>query len=176
MIFTETQLNGAYVIEIKKLEDARGFFSRVWCKNEFEAHGLIPDIVQINTSLSKKKGTLRGMHYQVEPNQESKIIRCTKGSIYDVIIDLRPKSPTYKKWLGIELTAENYKMLYVPEDFAHGFQTLEDDTEVVYQVSQFYSPQSEQGVRYNDPAFGIRWPIDVQVITDKDKNWADYTA
>jgi dTDP-4-dehydrorhamnose 3,5-epimerase len=176
MIFTETKLNGAYVIEIKKLEDVRGFFSRVWCKNELEAYGLISDIVQINTSYSKKRGTLRGMHYQVEPNQENKIIRCTKGAIYDVIIDLRPKSPTYKKWLGIELTAENYKMLYVPEDFAHGFQTLEDDTEVVYQVSQFYSPQSEQGVRYNDSAFGIRWPIDVRVITDKDKNWADYTA
>jgi dTDP-4-dehydrorhamnose 3,5-epimerase len=176
MIFTETKLNGAYVIEIKKLEDVRGFFSRVWCKNELEACGLISDIAQINTSYSKKRGTLRGMHYQVEPNQENKIIRCTKGAIYDVIIDLRPKSPTYKKWLGIELTAENYKMLYVPEDFAHGFQTLEDDTEVVYQVSQFYSPQSEQGVRYNDSAFGIRWPIDVRVITDKDKNWADYTA
>jgi dTDP-4-dehydrorhamnose 3,5-epimerase len=176
MIFTETKLNGAYVIEIKKLEDVRGFFSRVWCKNELEAYGLISDIAQINTSYSKKRGTLRGMHYQVEPNKENKIIRCTKGAIYDVIIDLRPKSPTYKKWLGIELTAENYKMLYVPEDFAHGFQTLEDDTEVVYQVSQFYSPQSEQGVRYNDSAFGIRWPIDVRVITDKDKNWADYTA
>jgi len=176
MIFTETKLNGAYVIEIQKLEDIRGFFARVWCKNEFETHGLISHLTQTNISFSKKEGTLRGMHYQVEPNQESKLIRCTKGAIYDVIIDLRPNSPTYKKWLGVELTAENYNMLYVPEDFAHGFQTLEDDTEVVYQVSQFYSPQSERGVRYNDPAFGIRWPIEVQVVTDKDKNWADYRA
>jgi len=176
MIFTETKLHGAHVIEIQKLEDTRGFFARTWCKNEFEAHSLTAHLMQINISLSKKKGTLRGMHYQIEPNQESKLIRCTKGAIYDVIIDLRPNSSTYKKWLGTELTAENYKMLYVPEDFAHGFQTLEDDTEVVYQVSQFYSPQSERGVRYNDPVFGIRWPIDVQVITDKDKNWADYTG
>lgn len=176
MIFTETKLNGAYVIEIQKLEDMRGFFARTWCKNEFKAHGLISCLMQINISSSKKKGTLRGMHYQEEPNQESKLIRCTRGAIYDVIIDLRPNSSTYKKWFGIELTAENYKMLYVPEDFAHGFQTLEDDTEVVYQVSQFYSPQSERGVRYNDPIFGISWPLDVQVITDKDKNWADYTV
>jgi dTDP-4-dehydrorhamnose 3,5-epimerase len=176
MIFTETKLDGAYVIEIQKLEDARGFFARAWCKNEFEMHGLISHLMQTNISFSKKKGTLRGMHYQIVPIQESKLVRCTKGAIYDVIIDLRPNSSTYKQWLGIELTAENYKMLYVPEDFAHGFQTLENNTEVVYQVSQFYSPQSERGVRYNDPTFGIKWPVDVRVITDKDNNWADYTV
>jgi dTDP-4-dehydrorhamnose 3,5-epimerase len=176
MIFTETNLDGAYVIEIQQLEDARGFFARSWCKNEFEMHGLTSRLMQSNISFSKKKGTLRGMHYQIAPSQESKLVRCTKGAIYDVIIDLRPNSPTYKQWLGTELTAENYKMLYVPEDFAHGFQTLENDTEVVYQVSQFYSPQSERGVRYNDPAFGIKWPVDVQVITDKDNNWADYAV
>ena len=176
MTFTETKLNGAYVIEIQKLEDARGFFARAWCKNEFERHGLISHLMQSNISFSNRKGTLRGMHYQIAPNQESKLVRCTKGAIYDVIIDLRPNSLTYKQWLGTELTAENYKMLYVPESFAHGFQTLENDTEVIYQVSQFYAPQSERGVRYNDPAFGIKWPVDVQVITDKDNNWADYTA
>jgi dTDP-4-dehydrorhamnose 3,5-epimerase len=176
MTFTETKLNGAYVIEIQKLEDTRGFFARTWCKNEFERHGLISYLMQANISFSNKKGTLRGMHYQIAPNQESKLVRCTKGAIYDVIIDLRPNSLTYKQWLGTELTAENYKMLYVPESFAHGFQTLENDTEVIYQVSQFYAPQSERGVRYNDPAFGIKWPVDVQVITDKDNNWADYAA
>jgi dTDP-4-dehydrorhamnose 3,5-epimerase len=176
MTFIETKLNGAYVIEIQKLEDTRGFFARTWCKNEFERHSLISHLMQANISFSKKKGTLRGMHYQIAPNQESKLVRCTKGAIYDVIIDLRPNSLTYKQWLGTELTAENYKMLYVPESFAHGFQTLENDTEVIYQVSQFYAPQSERGVRYNDPAFGIKWPVDVQVITDKDNNWADYTA
>ncbi len=176
MTFIETKLNGAYVIEIQKLEDTRGFFARTWCKNEFERHGLISHLMQANISFSNKKGTLRGMHYQIAPNQESKLVRCTKGAIYDVIIDLRPNSLTYKQWLGTELTAENYKMLYVPESFAHGFQTLENDTEVIYQVSQFYAPQSERGVRYNDPAFGIKWPVDVQVITDKDNNWADYAA
>ena len=176
MTFIETNLNGAYVIEIQKLEDTRGFFARTWCKNEFDSRGLISYLMQANISFSKKKGTLRGMHYQIAPNQESKLVRCTKGAIYDVIIDLRPNSLTYKQWLGTELTAENYKMLYVPESFAHGFQTLENDTEVIYQVSQFYAPQSERGVRYNDPAFGIKWPVDVQVITDKDNNWADYAA
>ena len=176
MTFIETKLDGAYVIEIQKLEDARGFFARAWCKNEFDRYGLISYIMQSNISFSKTKGTLRGMHYQIAPNQESKLVRCTKGAIYDVIIDLRQNSLTYKQWLGTELTAENYKMLYVPEGFAHGFQTLENDTEVIYQVSQFYAPQSERGVRYNDPAFGIQWPVDVQVITDKDNNWADYAA
>ena len=175
MIFTETKLKGAYVIEIEKLKDNRGFFARAWCQNEFKAHGLTSRVVQVNVSSNKKKGTLRGMHYQLSPYEETKLIRCTRGAIYDVIIDLRPSSPTYAQWIGVELTEENYKMLYVPENFAHGFQTLEDDTEVTYQVSQFYMPGSESGIRWNDPAFSIDWPIQVQVISDKDKSWPDYT-
>jgi len=175
MIFKETKLKDAYVIEIEKLEDRRGFFARAWCQREFEAHGLVSRVVQANISYNRKKGTLRGLHYQVAPYAETKLVRCTRGAIYDVIVDLRPDSPTYMQWLGVELTAENYKMLYVPEGFAHGFQTLTDETEVTYQVSQFYTPGAEGGVRYNDPAFGIEWPLTVQVISDKDQNWPDYS-
>jgi len=175
MFFTETQLKGAYIIEIEKLTDNRGFFARAWCKNEFEAHGLTSRVVQTNVSSNKKKGTLRGMHYQIAPYEETKLVRCTRGAIYDVIIDLRPASPTYAQWVGVELTAENYKMLYVPERFAHSFQTLEEDSEVTYQVSQFYTPGSESGIRWDDPAFSIEWPLEVQVISDKDKSWPDYT-
>ena len=175
MNFTETKLKGAYIIEIKKLKDHRGFFARTWCKNEFKDHGLTTRLSQANVSYNKKMGTLRGMHYQLSPYEETKLVRCTRGAIYDVIIDLRPASPTYTQWIGVELTAENYKMLYVPEDFAHGFQTLEDNTEVTYQVSQFYTPGSESGIRWEDPAFDIDWPIEVQVISDKDKSWPDYT-
>jgi dTDP-4-dehydrorhamnose 3,5-epimerase len=174
MIFTTTKLMNAYFIEPEKKCDARGFFARVWCQKEFAEHGLISHLVQINMSYNKQWGTLRGMHYQAEPFQESKLVRCTRGAIYDVIIDLRQHSPTYRQWLGVKLTADDYKMLYVPEGFAHGFQTLEDNTEVVYQVSEFYAPQSEGGVRYDDPAFGIVWPVEVQVISDKDRNWPDY--
>ena len=175
MIFTETKLPGAYLIDIEKRGDQRGFFARGWCQKEFEAHDLIPRVVQTNISLSKRKGTLRGMHYQVAPYAEAKLVRCTRGALYDVIIDLRPDSPTHMQWLGVELSAENYKMLYVPEGFAHGFQTLVDNTEVTYQVSQFYTPEAEGGVRYNDPAFGIEWPLEVQVISDKDQSWPDYS-
>jgi dTDP-4-dehydrorhamnose 3,5-epimerase len=174
MIFAKTKLEGAYIIELEKKYDMRGFFARVWCQNEFTVQGLIARLVQINISFNKNQGTLRGMHYQVTPFAESKLVRCTRGGIYDVIIDLRPPSSTYKQWIGVELTADNYKMLYVPEGFAHGFQTLEDHTEVTYQVSQFYAPQAERGVRYDDPAFGIVWPLDVQVISDKDSHWPDY--
>jgi dTDP-4-dehydrorhamnose 3,5-epimerase len=174
MIFTTTKLVNAYFIEPEKKYDARGFFARVWCQKEFAEHDLISHLVQINISYNKQWGTLRGMHYQAEPFQESKLVRCTRGAIYDVIIDLRQNSPTYRQWLGVKLSADDYKMLYVPEGFAHGFQTLEDNTEVVYQVSEFYAPQSEGGVRYDDPAFGIVWPVDVQVISDKDRNWPDY--
>jgi dTDP-4-dehydrorhamnose 3,5-epimerase len=174
MIFTETKLPGAFIIEIEKREDERGFFARAWCKKEFEAYGLNLDWVQANLAFSKRRGTLRGMHYQVAPYEEAKLMRCIRGAIYDVIIDLRPDSPTYKQWLGGELTADNHKMLYVPEGFAHGYQTLMDNIETFYQVSQFYSPESERGLRYDDPAFGIEWPIDVQVISDKDKSWPDY--
>jgi dTDP-4-dehydrorhamnose 3,5-epimerase len=175
VIFNETKLNGAYIIEIEKLKDHRGFFARTWCQNEFKDSGLTSRLVQANLSYNSKVGTLRGMHYQLSPYEETKLVRCTKGAIYDVIIDLRPASPTYTQWIGVELTAENYKMLYVPENFAHGFQTLRDNTEVTYQVSQFYTPDSESGIRWNDPAFKINWPIEVQVISDKDKNWTDFS-
>ena len=174
MIFTETKLAGAYLIELEKRGDERGFFARAWCRNEFEQHGLVSRLVQVNLSSNNKAGTLRGMHYQKAPDEETKLIRCTRGALYDVIIDLRPDSPTYKEWLGVELTAGNHRMLYVPKNFAHGFQTLEDDTEAIYQVSQFYAPQSEGGVRWNDPAFGIEWPLPAQVISDKDQNWPDF--
>ena len=174
MIFTETKLKGAFVLEIKKLEDDRGFFGRAWCANEMADHGLKSEIKQVNMSLSLKKGTLRGMHYQNDPFQETKVVRCTKGAIFDIIIDLRKDSPTYKQWVGVELTEHNYKMLYVPEDFAHGFITLEDNTEVTYLVSQFYTPGAEAGIRWDDPAFGIELPIDPVIITEKDRTHPNY--
>ena len=171
MIFRETTLKGAFVIEMEKFEDKRGFFARAWCQKEVEANGLVSRVVQTNISFNKKRGTLRGMHYQVAPYEQVKLVRCTAGAIYDVIIDLRPDSPTFRKWTGVELTAENYTMLYVPENVAHGFQTLEDNTEVTYQVSQFYSPESERGVRYDDPVFQVEWPLPVEVISEKDIAW-----
>ena len=174
MIFHETKLKGAYIIELEKRSDDRGFFARTFCRKEFDELGLTSDIVQTNISFSRMKGTLRGMHYQRPPHQETKLIRCTKGALYDVIIDLRRDSPTYKQWLGVELSAQNYKMLFIPRDFAHGFLTLEPDTEVVYEVSEFYTPQAECGLRWNDPAFGIVWPRDVNKISEKDADWPDY--
>ncbi|MDG1279235.1 MAG: dTDP-4-dehydrorhamnose 3,5-epimerase [Algoriphagus sp.] len=174
MIFTETELKGAFILEIKKLEDERGFFGRSWCAKELAAHGLKHDIKQANTSLSLKKGTIRGMHYQNDPFQETKLIRCTRGAIYDVIIDLRKNSPTYKQWVGVELTQDNYKMLYVPEDFAHGFITLEDNCEVSYLVTQFYTPGAEAGIRWDDPEFKIEWPMNPEVISEKDRNHPNY--
>jgi dTDP-4-dehydrorhamnose 3,5-epimerase len=174
MIFTETSLKGAFVIEINKLGDERGFFGRSWCQKEIESHGLNSRVVQANTSFSAYKGTLRGMHYQKHPHEENKLIRCTRGSIYDVIVDLRQDSPTYKQWFGVELTADNYKMLYAPEKFAHGFITLEDNSEVTYLVTQFYSPDAESGVRYDDPVFGIQWPTKVSVISEKDRSHPDF--
>jgi dTDP-4-dehydrorhamnose 3,5-epimerase len=174
MKFTEAKLKGAFIIEIEKLSDDRGFFARSWCQKEFEDHGLISRLVQTNVSSNRKKGTLRGMHYQMAPYQECKLIRCTRGAIYDMIIDLRPDSATYKHWTGVELTADNYRMFYVPEDFAHGFLTLTDNTEITYQVSQFYAPGSEKGIRFDDPAFNIQWPLEVSVISDKDRTWPDF--
>jgi len=174
VIFHETALKGAFIIEIEKHEDNRGFFARGWCQKEFEEHGLVTRVVQANISYNKNRGTLRGMHHQAAPHEETKLIRCTKGALYDVIIDLRPGSATYKQWIGVELTAGNYKLLYVPENFAHGFQTLEDNTEAVYQVSQFYTPGAEQGIRWDDPTFNIKWPGEVEVISDKDANWPDF--
>lgn len=174
MIFTELELKGAYLLEIKKISDDRGFFGRSWCKNEMEEHGLNGNVVQQNVSLSKQKGTLRGMHYQPDPYAETKLIRCTRGTIYDVIIDIRPDSPTWKQWVGVELSADNYKMVYVPEGFAHGFLTLEDNSEVTYLVTQFYAPGAEAGIRYNDPLFGVEWPGKVQVISDRDSSHPDF--
>ncbi|WP_187262362.1 dTDP-4-dehydrorhamnose 3,5-epimerase [Pontibacter beigongshangensis] len=174
MIFTETKLKGAYIVDIKRIEDERGFFGRAWCQKEFEEMGLSANVVQTNLSSNKKKGTLRGMHFQVTPFAESKLVRCTRGALYDVIIDLRQNSPTYMQWLGVELTADSFRMLYVPENFAHGFLTLEDDTDITYQVTQFYAPGAERGIRFNDPAFNIQWPIEPQIISEKDKAHANF--
>lgn len=175
MIFKETNLKGAFVIELEKRADERGFFARAWCKREFEARGLEINLVQSNLSFSKKAGTLRGMHYQAAPFEETKLVRCIRGAIYDVIIDLRPDSPTYKQWLAVELTEDNYRMLYVPKGFAHGFQTLVDNVEVFYHVTQFYTAEAERGVRWDDPLFGIKWPeIKKRIISEKDRNWPDY--
>ena len=174
MIFTETELKDAFIIDIEKREDNRGFFARAFCKNEFQEHGLETNYVQCNLSRTKKAGSIRGMHYQIAPHEEVKLIRCIKGAIYDVIIDLRPDSPTYRKWTGVELSSDNYRMLYVPKGFAHGFQSLVDNVEVFYFVSEFYTPGSERGLRYNDPSFNIEWPLEVTVISDKDRNWPDF--
>lgn len=168
MKFTETPLKGAYLIDVNKIADERGFFGRSYCKEEWEAYGLNTGIVQNNVSFSLKKGTLRGMHMQAVPFAETKTIRCTKGSIYDVIIDMRPQSETYKQWYGVELIDGSYTMLYVPEGFAHGFITMEDDTHVSYQVTASYAPQAERGYRWDDPAFNIEWPIKPVVISAKD--------
>jgi dTDP-4-dehydrorhamnose 3,5-epimerase len=176
MIFTKTELEGSYLLELKKFEDERGFFARSWCQKEFETHGLAPCVVQANVSYNRKKGTLRGLHYQAAPYSETKLVRCTRGALYDVIVDLRPTSPTYKQWIGVELTADNYKMLYVPQGFAHGFITLTDDTEATYQVSEFYTPGAERGLRYNDPAFAIEWPESVVVISEKDNSWENFSG
>ncbi len=175
MIFTETKLKGAFILEVKKIEDERGFFGRSWCKKELEDHGLNANVVQANVSYNKVKGTLRGMHFQKPPYQETKLVRCTRGAIYDVIIDLRPDSPTYRQYIGVELTEDNYRMLFVPGDFAHGFITLQDKTEVTYQVTQYYTPGAEGGIRWNDPAFNIRWPIEPVVVSGKDQVHPDFT-
>ena len=174
MKFIETPLKGAYVIELEKRGDDRGFFARFFCEREYQAHGLNSHIVQINNSLSRVKGTLRGMHYQLAPKAEDKVIRCLRGALFDAIIDLRPDSPTFLKHFTIELTAENRTMLYVPKGFAHGFLTLTEDTESFYLVTEFYSPEKERGVRYNDPKFGIRWPMEPVVISDKDRHQPDF--
>ncbi|HEX2394301.1 MAG TPA: dTDP-4-dehydrorhamnose 3,5-epimerase [Bacteroidales bacterium] len=175
MIFTETNLKGAFTIEIKKIGDERGFFGRSWCRNEMEEHGLNSSIVQINTSLSKFKGTLRGLHFQIAPYQECKMIRCTRGAIFDMIVDLRPDSPTFLQWHGEELTVDNHKALYSPEGFAQGFITLTDDAEITYFTTQFYAPGTDRGIRYNDPQIGIKLPLEPVVISDKDRTWPDFT-
>jgi dTDP-4-dehydrorhamnose 3,5-epimerase len=175
MIFRETELSGVFVIDLEPREDERGFFARAWCQKEFEANGLSSRLVQCNLSFNHRKGTLRGLHYQEEPFAEVKLVRCTRGAIYDVIVDLRRNSATYRQWIGVELSADNRRMLYVPEGFAHGYQTLEDETETFYQVSEFYSPGAERGVRWNDPAFHISWPdVETRIMSDKDASWPDF--
>ena len=171
MIFTETPLAGAFVIDLDKRADERGFFARAWCRREFEEHGLIPHIEQINVGYSRRRGTLRGMHWQNPPHAEVKVVRCVRGAMFDVIVDLRPESPTRCRWFGVELRSETGQMLYVPQGFAHGYQTLADETEMIYQTTQPYVSQSATGVRYDDPAFGIRWPLDVTCVSDADRNW-----
>jgi dTDP-4-dehydrorhamnose 3,5-epimerase len=174
MIFSATALKDAMILEIEKKEDDRGFFGRSWCRREFEAHGLNPHIAQCNISFNPRHGTLRGMHYQTRPHEEAKLVRCTRGSIHDVIVDLRKESPTYRQHLGVTLTGDNRRMLYVPEGFAHGFLTLEDDTEVFYQISEFYAPESQRGFRWNDPAFAIAWPAEIKIISERDRSFPDF--
>ncbi|OGD32781.1 MAG: dTDP-4-dehydrorhamnose 3,5-epimerase [Candidatus Aminicenantes bacterium RBG_19FT_COMBO_58_17] len=176
MIFQETEPKGACVVGLERREDDRGFFARSWCRREFEAHGLNPRIAQCDVSFTARKGTLRGMHFQVKPFEEAKLVRCTMGSLCDVIVDLRRDSPTFKRHLSVVLTAENRTMLYVPEGFAHGFLTLEDNTEVHYQISEFHAPDHARGFRWNDPAFGIAWPADVKVISERDRNYPDFNV
>ena len=174
MKFTPTSLAGAQLISPDLLCDERGFFARTWCQEEFDRHGLNVQLVQCNISFGKQTGTLRGMHYQVAPHAETKLVRCTAGAVCDVIIDLRPDSPTYKQWQAFELTAENRKMLYVPVDFAHGFQTLTENTEVFYQATAPYRRESERGLRWNDPTFGIQWPLPITEISDKDRGHPNF--
>lgn len=171
MKFIETEIADAYVIEPELLSDDRGFFARTFCAREFEEHGLKPVTAQSNLSFNHVAGTLRGMHYQLPPAAEAKLVRCTRGAIYDVIVDLRPDSPTYLAHVGVELSEDNRNALYVPELFGHGYQALTDGAEVVYQVSEFYTPGQERGLRYDDPALGIDWPLPVTVISDKDRSW-----
>jgi dTDP-4-dehydrorhamnose 3,5-epimerase len=174
MIFKETILEGAFVIGLEKREDERGFFARTWCRREFENHGLTPLLVQCSLSFNRKQGTLRGMHYQAPPCEEAKLVRCTRGAIYDVIIDMRPGSATYTRSIGMILSSGNSTMIYVPKGFAHGFLTLEDESEVFYQMSEFYAPERSRGVRWNDPAFGIEWPEEIQVISEQDRTYPDF--
>ena len=174
MKFVPTPLHGAHTIELEKRGDDRGFFARMFCRTEFSDAKLVPDFVQMNNSLSAKKGTLRGLHYQLAPSAEVKVIRCVRGALWDAIIDIRPDSPTFGKWFGAELTAENRRLMYAPRGFAHAILTLADDTEALYLVSDYYAPKEERGIRYNDPKFGVQWPIEPVEISDKDRNWPDF--
>lgn len=176
MKVAETHLHGAYVVDIEPISDERGFFARSWCKQDFAAAGLNANLAQCNISFNHKRATLRGMHYQVSPHAEAKLVRCTMGEIYDVILDLRPDSCTFRQWIACELTAHNRRMLFIPEGVAHGFQTLVDNTEVFYQMSEFYHPECARGLRWDDPAFGIRWPLAEPIVSDKDKSYSPWNA
>ncbi len=174
MNFIETSLKGAFLIDPEKIEDSRGFFARTWCQRDFERHGISFQPVQCNMSHNKYKGILRGMHYQSAPHQEAKLVWCIKGAIHDVIIDLRPLSPTFMQYLSVVLSEENRRILFIPEGFANGFQTLQDESDVFYQMSEFYTPEFAKGVRWNDPAFGIQWPTDERLISDRDQGFPDF--
>ena len=174
MKLTSLPLSGACLLEIEPVSDERGFFARTWCSEEFQRFGLNPKLAQCSISNNTRRGTLRGMHFQAEPRAETKLIRCSAGAIHDVIVDLRQNSPTYCKWFAAELTSANHKIIYVPDGFAHGFQTLADDTEVIYQISESYRPELARGVRWNDPAFGIEWPIPNPIISARDRAFADH--
>jgi dTDP-4-dehydrorhamnose 3,5-epimerase len=174
MIFTETKLKGAFIIDLERFEDSRGFFAHSWSAAEFAHRDLDSELVECSISVNNRKGTLRGMHYQAHPHGQTKLVRCTMGAIYDVVIDLRVSSPTFKQWIGVELSANNHRMLYVPKDFAHGFQTLEDNSEVFYQMSYHYVPESGRGVRWDDPAFSIHWPSANRIIIERDREYQDF--
>lgn len=176
MIFHETKLSGVFEIHLEPMGDERGFFARSWCQNEFERHGLMAVTLQCNISFNEKKGTLRGLHYQAVPHSEAKLIRCTRGSLYDVVVDLRPQSPTFRQWVGVVLSAENRLMIHVPEGLAHGFITLEDKTELHYQMSELYYPELSRGVRWDDPAFRIEWPSKVEVISERDRSYPNFES
>jgi dTDP-4-dehydrorhamnose 3,5-epimerase len=176
MIFTETRLKNAFLIDPERFEDERGFFARSWCELEFRNNGIEIKFVQCNISFNKKMGTLRGIHYQASPYEEARLIRCTMGAIYDVIVDLRPNSLTYKKWISTELTSDNRRMIYVPKGFAHGFLTLTDNSEIFYMMSEYYAPGFNRGIKWNDPVLGITWPTDVRVISSQDKSYPDFGA
>ena len=176
MIFEKTELDGVYTIKIEKVEDERGFFARTWDKEKFQKHNLDSNIVQCNISFNRKKGTLRGMHYQTNPYEETKLVHCTKGKIYDVIIDLRQNSSTFEKWQGIEIGGDDHIMLYIPKGIAHGFQTLEDNTEIFYQMSQFYMPEYARGIKWNDDYFKIDWPIESPTVSEKDSSYSLYKS
>jgi dTDP-4-dehydrorhamnose 3,5-epimerase len=176
MRFRELELPGAYLVELDRIEDERGFFARTFCREEFAEHGLETELVQANTAFNRKAGTLRGLHFQAEPHEETKLVRCTRGAVYDVIVDLRPGSATYTRWVGVELTAENDTQLYVPRGFAHGYQTLVDDTETSYLMGAAYEASAARGVRWDDPAFGIDWPETAeQTISERDRTWPDFS-
>lgn len=176
MKFIETPVKGAWLVELDRISDDRGFFARSWCQRELQQKGLNSELVQINVGYNVRKGTLRGMHYQRAPEAEVKLVRCTMGAVYDVVVDLRPDSPTHRCWAAYELTAENRRQLYIPEGCAHGYQTLVDDAEITYLTSRFYAPKHANGVRFDDPAFGVDWPLPVTSISDADKGWLDYEA
>jgi dTDP-4-dehydrorhamnose 3,5-epimerase len=176
MRFTETKLAGAFVIDPQVFEDVRGFFTRTWSRREFAEHGCEPELLECNVSFNHRAGTLRGMHFQVEPHGQPKLVRCTRGAIWDAIIDLRPASPTFRQWVGVELTADNHRQLYIPRGFAHGFITLADATEVFYQMGGAYDAAASRGVRWDDPAFGIAWPREVNVIIERDAAYPDFTG